>query len=137
MGMPFPPPWESGARCDPCEDVIFSGRTPKFVYAFAQNIVCCTSPDPPFLDPNGVVQMTQQPGFPCWWSGNKVSGIWNYSYDYWIDGVSSHMDIHDWHGMKIFADEILLACKDQFANAWTCGEPDWPGFSGGTVDCFW
>ncbi len=137
MGLPWPPTWQGGAPCAVCEDVSFSGSTPIFVYAFAQDIVACPGLPPNTPDPNGVVRMTQQPGSPCWWSVTINFEFHQYNYDYWLTGFSSNMAILGFPGMGIFYNTIFNICQDHFINEWDCDDPQLPGFSGGTVDCFW
>lgn len=137
MGIPFPPPWDPGARCNACEDPIFSGVTPIFIYAFVQDLIKCpgTLPDAP--DPNGVFRMTQDAIQHCLWWYSLRSGIWIYDFQYWFTFGNSHMTIQDAGGMLVFVDNIALNCQDHFNNQLVCGPPWFHGFSGGTVDCFW
>ncbi len=137
MGLPWPPPWESGARCDLCEDVVFEGDTPIFVYAFAQDLVLCPAPPPLLPDPNGVIRLTQVPGLPCNWIGNKIQGMHNYTYWYGFTGANSFFSISDFTGQQIFSHTLPPKCLDHFVNQLICGPPLFPGFHQGTVDCFW
>lgn len=137
MGEPFPPPWEPGGACTTCEDVIFDGVTPIFVYAFAQDIIKCPGAPPALPNPNHVIRMTQQALQPCVWEANFISGIFKYTYLYWFTVGFSYMTIQELAGWLVFYNRIMINCQDHFTNELVCGAPFFPAFSGGTVDCFW
>lgn len=137
MGEPFPPPWEAGASCGLCVDILFNGRTPKFIYAFVQGVTLCPQEPPIPPSPNGVVRMTQLAISPCWWTASKVEDIYNYGYDYFFTLGISAMYITDISGFGCFASSGPPVCQNSFSNQLICGPPHFPAFSGGTVDCFW
>lgn len=137
MGLPWPPTWLGGVACAVCEDVIFDGATPTFVYAFAQDISICPGMPGNTADPNRVIRMTQIPGFPCQWIATYIEGIYQYTYYYGFFGGNSFMIIQDISGFGIFVNTIPANCRDHFVNEYTCAGDPGAGFEAGTVDCFW
>ncbi len=137
MGLPWPPIWEEGRVCGTCAVPLFSGRTPAFVYAQCVGITLCPLVHPDTPDPNRVVRLIQSIADECFWSGGYATPGWDYGYGLSFNIFGSHFRIIDVSGMRIFSADYVAHCRDHYDNQLVCGAPLWPGFSGGTVDCFW
>lgn len=129
MGLsPTDPTYAVGDRCGECEDTLFGGTTPKYVFANCLDIVPC----PGYVQWSGnqLVLLTQV--MPCAWTG--AAGVFIL---YWFLNVAeTRFKIIGPDGV-VFLRVYQIGCIDFFTNVHeACGGFMFSGAEG-TVEIWW
>lgn len=111
-------PYEAGDACPHCHNVIFNGRTPKYVLATVLGVEAC--PDASAGTMNGAFLMTQDNILPCtWrWEDAETRAVLEF-----LDNGTDFV-LHSLFGLKreFFWGISPDLCRDKYPNGFTtCG----------------
>ncbi|MBA7697096.1 hypothetical protein ES703_105754 [subsurface metagenome] len=129
MGLdPKYPDYEAGDECPVCVDILFGGKTPKYVEVDVSGVVLC--PGAPDVKINGTFLMIQQT--PCTWAVTLGGITWTWSLNV---GQSIFAIISG--PAFFFSSHVADDCYDAFVNQ--NGPCNWPliAAQNGYATCWW